>query len=74
MWWKASKESTQGEWSGDADLNDGYVKSVYKKYQDRLQTAARIGLGDHSAPQLTEVNLNAAVKQLKDDVTFLHSG
>lgn len=74
MWWKVSKESTQGEWSGDADQNDGYVKSVYKKYQDRLQTAARIGLGDHSAPQLTEVDLNAALKQLKDGVTFLHSG
>ena len=71
---KGLKESTWGEWSGDVDLNDGYVKFIYKEYQDRLQSAASIGLGDRSTPQLIEVDLNATLKQLKDDLTFLHSG
>ena len=71
---KGLKESTRGEWSGDVDVNDGYVKSIYKEYQERLQSAASIGLGDHSTPQLIEVDLNAALKQLKDDLIFPHSG
>ena len=31
-----SQGSTRGEWSGDVDLNDGYVKSIYIEYQDQL--------------------------------------
>ena len=71
---KGLKELTWGEWSGDVDLNDGYVKSIYKEYQDQLQSAASIGLGDRSTLQLIEVDRNAALKQMNDDLTFLHSG
>lgn len=71
---KGPKESTRSEWSGDVDLNDEYVKSLYKEYQDRLNMAANIGLGDCSIPQLIEVDLNATLKQLKNDLTFLYSG
>ena len=70
---KGIKESMRGEWSGDVDLNDGYLKLLYDEYKD-LNKAASIGLADRNTPQLIEEDLNVAFKTLSNDLTFLRFG
>lgn len=45
-------ESTLGEWSGDADLNDGKLAGMYASYKQRLSTASQLGLDERSTPNL----------------------
>ena len=71
---KGLKESTRGEWSGDANLNDGYLNNLYQEYQSRLKAAACIGLGAHGTLEIFEVDLNTALHEISADLTILHSG
>ena len=71
---KGLKESTRGEWSGDANLNDGYLNNLYQEYQSRLKAAACIGLGAHGTLEIIEVDRNTALHEISADLTILHSG
>ena len=66
--------SVRGEWSGDCDLNDGALNSLYQEHKHRLKTIAEIGLGERGTLEAIELDLNATLHQLSDDLTFLHSG
>ena len=68
---KGLKESIRGEWSGDADQNDGYLNNLYQEYQSRLKATACIGLGDHCS---VELDLNTSLQEISADLTFIHSG
>ena len=61
-------ESTKGQWSGDADLNDGVLNELYEDYQQRLAKVSTLGLGERSTPPLMEADLNATTESLKADV------
>ena len=52
-------ESTRGQWSGDADLNNGKLSMLYDEYKERLAKASTLGLDTRSNPLLIEINLNA---------------
>ena len=67
-------ESTLGEWSGDADLNDGKLAAMYASYKQRLSTALQLGLDERSTPQSVEADLTMVLDTLNDDLSFLHSG
>ena len=67
-------ESTKGQWSGDADLNDGVLNELYEDYQQRLAKVSTLGLGERSTPPLMEADLNATTESLKADLEFIHSG
>ena len=51
-----------------------YLKLLYEEYQDRLSEAASIELADCNSPDLIEMDLNTALKNLSNDLTFLHTG
>ena len=67
-------ELTRGEWSGDADLNDGKLTMLYNEYQERLVKASKLGLDERSNPLFMEVDLNEMTTILTTDFSFLHSG
>ena len=64
--------STRGEWSGDADLNDGNLAAMYGEYKQRLAKASKLGIDDQQ--QVTETDLNLVLHDLRSDLDFLHSG
>ena len=64
--------STRGEWSGDADLNDGNLAAMYGEYKQRLTKASKLGIDDQQ--QVTETDLNLVLDDLRSDLDFLHSG
>lgn len=68
---KGVKVSTRDEWSGDTDLNDGYLNNLYQEYQSWLKAAVCIGLGGRDT---MELDLNTALQEISADLTFLHSG
>jgi len=83
LWWikgdgvdivKGFKVSTHDEWSGDADTGDGTLLSLHHNYDERIRAATSIGLGDRATDAFIEVDLNSTLCDLKDDLTFLHSG
>ena len=44
------RESVRGQWSGDVDLNDGQLQSLYLEYKQQLKPTGEIGLGErHTA-------------------------
>ena len=55
--------SVRGEWSGDCDLNDGALNSLYQEHKHRLKTIAEIGLGERGTLEEIELNLNATLHQ-----------
>ena len=71
---KGLGESMRGQWSGDADLNDGCLNTLYQEYKQRLKFAAEIGIGDHGTPQVLEHDLQATFQELAQDLAFLHLG
>ena len=68
---KGLKVSTKGEWSGDADLNDGYPNNLYKEYQRRLKAATSIGL---KGSDTLELDLATLLQQISADLSFIHNG
>ena len=68
---KGLKESVRGLWSGDADLNDGTLATLRLKYDQLLKAPANLGLG--TIPSI-ENDLNAALQELDNDLSFIHSG
>ena len=71
---KGLKESRRGEWSGDADLNDGSLNALYQQYKNQLKSAASIGLGARSTLEFIEIDLHDAQTKITAYLTFLHSG
>ena len=67
-------ESVKGQWSGDVDLNDGKLNSLYQAYQQRLQRISGISLKNRSSVDLNEADLNAVFANLKGDLKFIHAG
>ena len=55
-------------------MNDGSLGYLYQEYQDRLGAAGTIGLGGRDSPQCIHADLDAAVRYLDSDLTFVHSG
>ena len=66
--------SVRGEWSGDVDLNDGKLSSLYQNFKDRMKAASKIGLGENGTQQAIESDLTSSLRQLDDDLIFLNSG
>ena len=67
-------ESVRGQWSGDVDLNDGSLNSLYCKYKQQLKAAGGIGLRERGTPQVVVEDLNTALKSIDEGLTFQHSG
>ena len=68
------RESVRGQWSGDVDLNDGQLQSLYLEYKQQLKPTGEIGLGERGTQQAVEADLNAALQVVTQGLTFLHSG
>ena len=64
-------ESMRGQWSGDVDLNDGRLKLLYEEYQQQLEEAKAIGLGERK--DHIDVDLNSLLQELVEDLEFIHS-
>jgi hypothetical protein len=82
LWWvkgdgvdvvKGLGESARGQWSGDADLNDGRLNSLYREYKLRLANAEAIGLRERGTQHFIEEDLNGALQVVIDGLSFLHS-
>lgn len=63
-------ESTRGQWSGDVDLGDGQLQSLYQRYQERLGRAKELGLGQ---PTDFETDLRCTLEDVTVDLEFLCS-
>ena len=61
------------KWSGDVDLNNGYLQRDYDAYhyQHRLQQIKKIGLSDQS--NVCD-QLRTLLDSLNKDLEFLNSG
>lgn len=62
-------ESVKGVWSGDVDLNDGYLKAQIGDYKKRLKSIEELKPID--SPILLQ-NLENTISELKKDFTFVH--
>ena len=67
---KGLKESVKLQWSGDVDLNDGYLHKQYDEYKKRLERAEKAGLVRESA--CTE--LKNLLKDVAKDLEFIQLG
>ena len=67
-------ESTKGEWSGDADLNDGKLKLLYQELQDRLKRISGIGLLERRDRDAIQSDLSTTIDLTVSDLHFIHSG
>lgn len=67
-------ESTRGQCSGDAGLDDAKLSELYSEYQEQLAKASKLGLDERSVPFLLETDLNEMTNVLRTDLSFLHSG
>lgn len=67
-------ESTQGEWSGDVDLNDGHLKDLQERFKEQLQWTKGIGLGQRSDTDSLKCDLTTALESTGTDLQFIHSG
>ena len=65
-------QSASGEWSGDADLNDGKLYQQFKIFCERKERMNSIGMQESMEAIRTE--LTAIVGTVKDDLHFISSG
>ena len=65
-------QSASGEWSGDADLNDGKLHQQFKTFCERKERMNSIGMQESMEAIRTE--LTAVVGTVKDDLHFISSG
>lgn len=62
------------KWSGDVDLDDGCLQDVYKKYRQRLDFVAGIGLSTRRERSSIEDDLGVLHGQLLSDKEFVIKG
>lgn len=65
-------QSASGEWSGDADLNDGKLRQQFKIFCQRKERINSIGMQESLEAIRTE--LTSVVDAVKDDLHFISSG
>ena len=64
-------ESTKGIWSGDVDLNDGYLEEQKAAYKNRLPRIEKLHMDNR---HYASTELCAHFTDLQKDKEFLHSG
>lgn len=62
-------ESVSGEWSGDVNLNEGVLDTLYKEYKERLEWVMSIGL--RNGKDNLEEDLDLIWHQITDDIKFI---
>ena len=65
------RESTEHKWSGDVDLGDGSLATVYKEYTDRLKFIEGFGIGDRRGRWTVSYDCDALEKSLNSDLTYI---
>ena len=64
-------ESLKGEWSGDVDLNDGMLQSLYKQYCGRKTSASLSGCPNPADREAVIKGLCQEKKSLETDFEFI---
>ena len=67
-------ESMTHVWSGDVDLADGKLQSLYDEYIERRKFVERLGLDGRQGRWDINIDLATLKSQLKDDMEFITSG
>jgi len=67
-------ESVSHEWSGDEDLCDGKLPSLYSEYRHRRQFAENLGMQGREGRWDISIDLHALEGDLTNDIDFLTSG
>ena len=65
------RESTDHKWSGDVDLGDGSLATLYREYTDRRKFIEGFGIGDRQARWTVSYDCDALEKSLNSDLTAI---
>ena len=68
------RESMQGKWTGDCDMDDGQLQATKKKYEERLDWIRCLGLQDRKGSEKLSADLKTPACQLNADLNFLTKG
>ena len=64
-------ESVKGEWSGDVDMSDGKLQSLYEQYCGRIKSASLLGCPNPADREAMIKCLCQEKKSLETDLDFI---